>query len=197
MDVKRDKTLIIHLFLWLFQMWWSLYRYEEQSLLLTTESASSGEKIIELSIKHVEHRGGCRSCWIRWLHAHLSCRNLRDHYVGFVCGRFLQPSCPIISIRWEQCNNGAYRSGRTVLSLGVTLDGDGYLFIVDQRNHRVIGSGPGGYQCVVGCSGSYGSTSDQLNYPSTMSFDSVGNIFVSDCDNHRIQKFSLIIWSMQ
>lgn len=75
---------------------------------------------------------------------------------------------------------------------GVALDGDRYLFIVDQYNHRVIGSGPGGYQCVVGCSGSYGSASDQLYYPSAMSFDSTGNIFVTDYYNHRIQKFSLI-----
>jgi hypothetical protein len=31
----------------------------------------------------------------------------------------------------------------------VTLDGNGYLFIVEQYHHRVVRSGPGGYQCVV------------------------------------------------
>ena len=75
---------------------------------------------------------------------------------------------------------------------GITLDADGYLFIVDQMNHRIIGSGPGGYRCVVGCSESGGTASDQLNQPFTMSFDSTGNIFVTDWGNDRIQKFILL-----
>ena len=74
---------------------------------------------------------------------------------------------------------------------GIVLDGDGYLFVVDQMNHRVIGSGPAGYRCVVGCSKSGGKASNQLNQPNTMSFDSMGNIFVNDRGNTRIQKFLL------
>ena len=74
---------------------------------------------------------------------------------------------------------------------GVTLDGDGYLFIVDQNNNRVVASGPGGYHCVVGCSGSPGGASNELNHPMSMSFDFVGNIFVVDSYNYRIQKFLL------
>lgn len=72
---------------------------------------------------------------------------------------------------------------------GVTLDADGYLFIVDQLNHRVVGPGPGGYRCVAGCSGSLGAGAYHLYYPVTMSFDSDGNIFVMDGNNGRIQKF--------
>ncbi|CAF4246554.1 unnamed protein product, partial [Adineta steineri] len=50
---------------------------------------------------------------------------------------------------------------------GVVLDGSGYLFIVDQGNNRIIGQGPNGFRCVVGCTGSSGSASDQLSSPQT------------------------------
>jgi hypothetical protein len=74
---------------------------------------------------------------------------------------------------------------------GIAMDADGYLFIVDQMNHRVIGSGPGGYRCVVGCSESGGVGSNRFNQPTSMSFDSAGNIFVNDWGNNRVQKFFL------
>ena len=73
----------------------------------------------------------------------------------------------------------------------VILDGAGYLFIVDQAHCRVVGSGPNGFRCVVGCSGKNGSVANRLNWPFGLSFDSYGNLFVSDSHNHRIQKFSL------
>ena len=76
----------------------------------------------------------------------------------------------------------------------VVLDADGYLFIVDSDNHRIVGSGPTGFRCVAGCNG-YGvggSASYQLNTPYAMAFDSYGNIFVTDGTNYRIQKFVLV-----
>ena len=74
---------------------------------------------------------------------------------------------------------------------GVILDADRYLFIVDWGNHRVIGSDRWGFRCLVGCSGSSGSASDQLLWPRTMNFDRDGNLFVLDTNNHRVQKFLL------
>ena len=74
---------------------------------------------------------------------------------------------------------------------GVVVDDDGYLFIVDYGNHRIVGSDRNGFRCVVGCSGSSGTASDQLNNPNTLSFDSNGNMFVTDRGNNRIQKFRL------
>ena len=74
---------------------------------------------------------------------------------------------------------------------GIVLDGDGYLFIVDSSHHRILGQGPAGFRCLVGCSGSGGSASHQLINPSTMAFDREGNLFVMDRDNHRIQMFLL------
>jgi hypothetical protein len=72
----------------------------------------------------------------------------------------------------------------------IVLDADQYLFIVDCGNNRIIGSGPNGFLCLVGCFGN-GSASNQLSHPETLSFDSYGNIFVTDYNNHRVQKFLL------
>ncbi|CAF4269728.1 unnamed protein product, partial [Adineta steineri] len=93
-----------------------------------------------------------------------------------------------------QINGTTVPTGTITLSkpTGVILDVDGYLFIVDQGNYRLIGSGPYGYRCIAACSGSYGSSSTQLNGPYSIRFDSYGNIFISDLFNNRIQKFFLV-----
>jgi len=69
----------------------------------------------------------------------------------------------------------------------VVLDGDNYLFIVDSGNHRIIGQGPDGFRCIIGCFTSI----NLLLHPQTMSFDSCGNIYVMDSPLliQRIQKF--------
>ena len=74
---------------------------------------------------------------------------------------------------------------------GVMLDQDGYLFIVDSYNHRVIGSDRWGFRCVAACEGLSGSASNQLSSPRTMNFDIDGNLLVMDTDNNRVQKFLL------
>jgi hypothetical protein len=86
---------------------------------------------------------------------------------------------------------GNEASGNILLNCptGIVLDADDYLFIVDSKNHRIIGSGPNGFRCVVGCSGLEGSESDQLFSPQNMAFDSYGNLYVTDRNNNRIQKF--------
>ncbi|CAF0763322.1 unnamed protein product [Adineta steineri] len=73
----------------------------------------------------------------------------------------------------------------------VAVTGDGYLFIMDSGNYRIIRSSAGGFQCVAGCSMLSGSTPDKLNNARQIAFDSSGNIFVTDDDNHRVQKFTL------
>jgi tripartite motif-containing protein 71 len=73
---------------------------------------------------------------------------------------------------------------------GIVLDADGYQFIVDRGSSCIFGSNSNGFQCLLGCAGS-GPASNQLNNPETLSFDSYGNIFVTDKYNNRIQKFVL------
>ena len=87
--------------------------------------------------------------------------------------------------------NGA--SGAIFLScpVAITLDGNGYLFIVDQNNHRVVGSGLSGFQCILGCSGQNGSATSQLQSPRSLTFDTDGNLMVGDWGNARVQKFVL------
>ena len=75
--------------------------------------------------------------------------------------------------------------------MGVMLDADGYLFIVDQGNNRIVGSGPLGFRCIVGCSGSSGSALNQLQGPRSLAFDTYGNLYVSDRENDRIMAYTL------
>jgi len=74
---------------------------------------------------------------------------------------------------------------------GIVLDADGYLFIVDKGNNRIIGSGPNGFRCLVGCPGN-SSASNQLSSPHILSFDSYGNMFITNWESSLIQKFILL-----
>ena len=70
--------------------------------------------------------------------------------------------------------------------VAVTLDANRYLFIADQNNHRIVGSGPDGFRCIIGCNGS--------SYAAlwrSLSFDTFGNLFAVDLSNNRIVKFPL------
>jgi hypothetical protein len=73
----------------------------------------------------------------------------------------------------------------------ITVDGNDYLYIVNQGHSNILRLGPHGLDCVVECSGESGSKPNQLNAPFSISFDTYGNIFVLDEENHRIQKFAL------
>ncbi|CAF3960926.1 unnamed protein product [Adineta steineri] len=72
---------------------------------------------------------------------------------------------------------------------GIVLDTDNYLFIVDRGYQRIVGEGPNGFRCIIGCSGS---SLNQLNSPQAMAFDSNGNIFVIDSSTNQIVKFDLL-----
>jgi hypothetical protein len=74
----------------------------------------------------------------------------------------------------------------------IVLDADKNLYIVEHNDHRVVVSGSNGFRCLFGCSGKSGGGSDELAWPTALSFDSYGNIFVMDAFNSRIQKFVLL-----
>ncbi len=88
--------------------------------------------------------------------------------------------------------NGSLESITLNRPTAVVLDADGYLFISDLYNNRIIRSSSSGFQCLFGCINESNSASNQLNQPYSLSFDSYGNIFVCDYGNNRIQKFLLM-----
>ena len=95
-------------------------------------------------------------------------------------------------------NNGTTVAGNGTLNTialncptAITFDADGFLFIVDQNNHRVVGNGLAGFRCVAGCSGQSGSSSNQLQLPRSMAFDMNGNMLVADSGTNQTQEFIL------
>ena len=70
----------------------------------------------------------------------------------------------------------------------VILDAENYLYIVDTDNHRIVQSTPTSIRCIAGCNGK-GSTSNHLFQPFSLFFDVHGNLYVTDKENDRIQKF--------
>lgn len=72
----------------------------------------------------------------------------------------------------------------------IILDADKYLFIADFANDRIVGSGPNGFRCLVGCK-RQGFRSDRLDGPHNLRFDIYGNMFVGDSGNDRVVKFDL------
>ena len=135
------------------------------------------------------------------------CAGCQPHTFNYPCGIFLTINFDLYvadgnnhRIQFFQSGqvNGTTAVGKAApgtmllrFPRAVTLDADGYLFIVDKDNNRIIGSGPDGFRCVIGCTSQLGSAADQLSYPLSMAFDSHGNIFVADTDNSRVQKFVL------
>ncbi|CAF3962897.1 unnamed protein product [Adineta steineri] len=91
-------------------------------------------------------------------------------------------------------------SSNNIISLdrptGIVVDADKYVFIVDRYNHRIVRAGSNDIRCIIGC-GKEGSQSHQLSYPVNLSFDSYGNIFITDRANGRIQKFDFLLNSCE
>lgn len=85
-------------------------------------------------------------------------------------------------------SNGMFNLSRPT---DVVLDSDGYLFIVDEANNRILGSGSTGFRCIIGCFRGNGSISNPLNYPRSLRFDSYGNLIVMGSGNSDLQKFLL------
>ncbi|CAF1171569.1 unnamed protein product [Adineta ricciae] len=73
---------------------------------------------------------------------------------------------------------------------GVTGDGNGFLYIADSLQHCIVRVGNGEFEYIAGCNtNTSGSSSNQLYHPHTVYFDSVGNLYVADEWNFRVQIF--------
>ena len=91
---------------------------------------------------------------------------------------------------------GIYGGGVLQLNcpIKVLVDLSGYMYITDLGNHRIMRWGPnaGQGECIVACSGYSGLGADMLYYPTSMTFDSSGSLYVNDWKNNRVQKFEML-----
>ncbi|CAF3910305.1 unnamed protein product [Rotaria sp. Silwood1] len=93
-------------------------------------------------------------------------------------------------VRWP-CRNGT--SGETIISniscMGLTMDENGSLYVVDDKNHEVrrYRRGESEGTLVAGGNGN-GNRLDQLSLPASVFVDRDYSVYVSDFDNHRVMK---------
>ncbi|CAF2124545.1 unnamed protein product [Rotaria magnacalcarata] len=88
-----------------------------------------------------------------------------------------------------------YGSALTQLSYpnGLFVDRLGALYVADHENHRVMRWTQGDKKqgtVIVGGNGS-GAEANQFNFPTGLSFDRHGNLYVGEYGNHRVQRFSI------
>ena len=73
--------------------------------------------------------------------------------------------------------------------LSVTVDQQGRGYVADEWNNRVlVYNANGAYLTTI--AGGWGTRSGELRGPSGVAVDADGNVYVTDRDNHRIQKFA-------
>lgn len=79
----------------------------------------------------------------------------------------------------------------------VFVDATGNLFVADHLNHRIQNFGPNSTSLTnattVAGTGTAGSTATTLDQPSGVYLDALGNIYVADLNNHRVQKFTPVL----
>ncbi|CAF1569385.1 unnamed protein product [Adineta steineri] len=74
----------------------------------------------------------------------------------------------------------------------VIIDSRGTMFIADAGNHRILQWFKDETQArsiLVGSTGTFGLNPNQLNNPTSLKFDTKGNLVVVDSDNNRVQKY--------
>lgn len=74
---------------------------------------------------------------------------------------------------------------------GIAQDPMGNLYVADMLNHRIqlFMAGQTTGKTIVGVTGVSGNNATLLNRPYSIAFDSNLNLYVTDANNHRIQKF--------
>ncbi|CAF1284991.1 unnamed protein product, partial [Rotaria magnacalcarata] len=76
---------------------------------------------------------------------------------------------------------------------GIFVDALGTLYVADSGNHRVMRWTQGDKKqgtVIVGGNGR-GAGANQFNFPTGLSFDRHGDLYVVDSNNHRVQRFSI------
>ncbi|MGE5194530.1 MAG: hypothetical protein ACM3U2_18725, partial [Deltaproteobacteria bacterium] len=90
---------------------------------------------------------------------------------------------------------GAWSGPTLKAPAGVAVNSAGNLFIADTGNNRVLKMDAAGVATIVAGSGAAGYSGDdgsalaaQLNGPTALAFDSDGNLYIADTNNHAIRK---------
>jgi len=95
---------------------------------------------------------------------------------------------------WKQFGvTGVAKSDKTGFKhpYGVAIDSQGYIYVVDMDNHRVVKLNPDlTYNSQFGVTGVVKSDNTGLNYPHGVAVDSQGYIYVADMSNHRVVKLN-------
>jgi sugar lactone lactonase YvrE len=95
--------------------------------------------------------------------------------------------------------NGTLGSGATQLNEPryIIVDRNEYMYISDNKNARIIRWAPNATfgTCIAACTGAIGTAPTQLNDPHSLAFDSNGSLYVTEWENHRVQKFQILNYS--
>jgi sugar lactone lactonase YvrE len=101
------------------------------------------------------------------------------------------------AIRGYSGDGGSALKAELYAPSGVAVDSSGNVFIADNGNARVRKVSPVGIITTVAGNGTQGyagdggpATSAQLQYPSGIAIDSVGNLYVADLGNNRVRKIA-------
>jgi sugar lactone lactonase YvrE len=90
-------------------------------------------------------------------------------------------------------NGGGYNANQLVGPDGIFVDANGNLYIADKGNSRIqkfpSGSDSATNGITVAGSNTLGAAANQLNLPTGVVVDGSGNIYVTDQQNNRVQKF--------
>ena len=81
----------------------------------------------------------------------------------------------------------------------VILDQCGHLFVAEAGKHRIVRYNArlgGALEVVINKRGVSGSDREYLSSPKSLAFDSKWNLYVSDSENHRVQKFEFLSGDM-
>jgi DNA-binding beta-propeller fold protein YncE len=81
------------------------------------------------------------------------------------------------------------RANRMERPKGLCVDAQGFIFVADSGNHRVIKFDPNGKFLMQW--GTYGQGLGQFNLPNTLAVDGKGEIYVVDKENNRLQHFKV------
>ncbi|MCP4481591.1 MAG: 6-bladed beta-propeller, partial [bacterium] len=80
-----------------------------------------------------------------------------------------------------------YGEGQFLYVSGIAVDSEGYIYITDYQNHRVLKFDSAGEFVLT--FGGAGSGDGEFFYPAGIAVDDSGNIYVTEVHNHRVQKF--------